>query len=901
MLYAIAWQVGLAVLALLGPPMASKLLSQGTASQTATASTSVTAGPPTVSMSAAPGSIERGGSVTLKWASSNAASATITPGIGTVLTSGSRSVSPGSTTTYELTGRSDSGKTATATVTVIVAEPGTTGGASADLIIAAASVSNDTLWPGRSFDLRAIVHNQGGSRSASTSLRYFRSTDATISTSDTEVGTNEVTALPAAGTTMEAIGLEAPAVAGTHYYGTCVDPLPEESATGNNCSHAIGVTVSGKLAGQFELDISWVSLKGIAFANGKLFALNGSGRPGQVYAYHVSGQRDPASDFDLDSDNRWPEALAFANGRFYVVDSFDDKVYAYLASGQRDSASDFDLDSDNRRPESLTFANGRFYVVDSLGDKVYAYLASGQRDSASDFALGELRIPQGITLANGRFYVVDSFGDKVYAYLASGQRDSASDFELASSIRSPSGIAFADGRFFIVDGSTVSVYSAAAQHGVATDFDLASSIRLPSGIAFANGKFYVVDSSDDKVYAYLASGQRDPASDFDLDSDNRRPEALEFANGGFYVVDSSDDKLYAYLASGQRDPASDFDLDSDTTLPAGLAFANGRFYVVDRFDDKVYAYLESGQRDADSDFELDASNGDPSGIAFANGRLYVADKSDGMTYAYRASGQGDGTYDVALNSGSGRASGITFAASRLYAVDTSADKVHWVRPTPELAVESASVNDTNFESGASLSFSAILRNRGTSDSTGAMLRYYLSAGEDFGLGATLVGSEAVSNLVPFGGNHGVSTSIEISDGCFFCGVCADPLDNEVFLDNNCSAGLRIAVGTVPSFDLEVSRAVLHTSSVTTEGDPMTMTVDVTNRGPDTSKPAKLRIGGSLVDIPALAPNGTVSYERQRVGSARLGTSTYEACISHAACDVNADNDCRSRSVTYIIG
>ena len=898
----------LAALAAVGPAMAPGLLSQGTASQTATANTSVTADSPTVSMSAAPGSIERGGSVTLKWASSNAVSATITPGIGTVLTSGSRDVSPGSTTTYQLTVRSASGKTATAKVTVIVAEPGTTGGALADLVIAAASVSNDTLWPGRSFALRGIVHNQGGSGSASTTLRYFSSTDATISTSDTEVGTDEVTGLPGAGTTMEAIGLKAPAVAGTHYYGTCVDPVSEESAIGNNCSHAIRVTVSGKLAGQFDLDISLdyaAQLEGIAFANGKLFALNGSGRPGQVYAYHVSGQRDPAADFDLDRDNTGEAGITFANGRFYVVDWFDDKVYAYLASGQRDPAADFDLDADNSASSGIAFANGRFYVVDERDRKVYAYLASGQHEPASDFGLGGLRSPEGIAFANGRFYVVNrnARNSKVYAYLASGQRDPAADFDLDESLYAPSGIAFFDGRLSIVhryEGGTVYLYSAPAQHGVATNFDLASSNSSPSGIAFTNDKFYVVDNHDNKVFVYLGSGQRNADSDFELDSSTRRPSGIVFASDRLHVIHERGTKVHAYQVTGERDTSSDFVLDSDNTRPGGIAFANNSFYVVDRFAEKVFAYLATGERDADSDFELDSSNGNPSGISFANGSFYVADESDGMAYTYRPSGQGDGTYDVALNSGTRRASGITFVASRLYAADTSANKVYWVRPTPELEVESPSVSDTNLESGASLSFSATLRNRGTSDSTATILRYYLAADDDFGLGATLVGSEAVSNLVSFGGNHEVSTSIEMSDGCFFCGVCADPLDNEAFLSNNCSEALRIVVGTVPSFDLEVSRAVLHTESVTTEGDPMRMTVDVANRGPDTSKPAKLRIGGSLVDIPALAPNGTVSYERQRVGSARFGTSTYEACISHAACDMNTDNDCRSRSVTYVL-
>ena len=134
-------------------------------------------------------------------------------------------------------------------------------------------------------------------------------------------------------------------------------------------------------------------------------------------------QRDSASDFDLDSTTRWPRGIAFANNRFYVVDSLAAKVYAYQASGQRDSASDFDLDSANRNAEGITFANNRFYVVDDREGRVYAYDASGQRASAFDLYLDPANgDASGIEFANNRFYVVDDREDRVYAYDASGQR-----------------------------------------------------------------------------------------------------------------------------------------------------------------------------------------------------------------------------------------------------------------------------------------------------------------------------------------------------------------------------------------------------------------------------------------------------------------------------------------------
>ena len=157
---------------------------------------------------------------------------------------------------------------------------------------------------------------------------------------------------------------------------------------------------------------------------------------------------------------------------------------------------------------------------------------------------------------------------------------------------------------------------------------LDSSNVSPAGITYANDRFYVVDITDDKVFAYLSSGQRDPGSDFDLSSGNNTPKGIAYGNDRFYVVDTSDDKVYAYLSSGQRDPASDFDLSPDNNSPEGITYANDRFYVVDAFDNKVYAHLSSGQRDPASDFDLssriDLPYGmDLEGIAYGNDRLYV--------------------------------------------------------------------------------------------------------------------------------------------------------------------------------------------------------------------------------------------------------------------------------------
>ena len=112
-----------------------------------------------------------------------------------------------------------------------------------DLLVQSPSTSEASLAPGESFTFTVTVRNQGAGQAAATTLRYYRSTDATISTGDTEVGTDAVSTLTAAGTSDESISLTAPSTAGTYYYGACVDSVSGESVTGNNCSDSRAVTV----------------------------------------------------------------------------------------------------------------------------------------------------------------------------------------------------------------------------------------------------------------------------------------------------------------------------------------------------------------------------------------------------------------------------------------------------------------------------------------------------------------------------------------------------------------------------------------------------------------------------------------------------------------------------------
>ncbi len=116
-----------------------------------------------------------------------------------------------------------------------------------DLIVQSPSVNHSILTPGQAFTLHVTVHNQGDEQAAATMLHYYRSNNATITASDTEVGTDAVDILAAAATSVQSIELTA-SVGVERYYGACVTSVRGESNTDNNCSAAVKITVGGQEA-----------------------------------------------------------------------------------------------------------------------------------------------------------------------------------------------------------------------------------------------------------------------------------------------------------------------------------------------------------------------------------------------------------------------------------------------------------------------------------------------------------------------------------------------------------------------------------------------------------------------------------------------------------------------------
>ena len=143
-----------------------------------------------------------------------------------------------------------------------------------DLVASVTSVGDaGILYVGESFTINAVVHNQGTGPSASTTLRYYRSTDRTISTSATLVGTDVVDPVPVSETRAESLSRTAPSRTGTYHYGVCVDPVAGESDILNNCSQAFPAPVRERTSPDLVASVTSVGDAGILYV-GESFTIN---------------------------------------------------------------------------------------------------------------------------------------------------------------------------------------------------------------------------------------------------------------------------------------------------------------------------------------------------------------------------------------------------------------------------------------------------------------------------------------------------------------------------------------------------------------------------------------------------------------------------------------------------
>ena len=128
-----------------------------------------------------------------------------------------------------------------------------------DLSVTTFSVSSSSIVAGDAITFSATVTNDSSANvsSSAATLKYYRSTDATIdSTTDTEVGTADSISALAAAATESKTAIVNPSTAGTFYYGACV-VATDDRDTSNDCSAGMRVDVAAR---DFDLSVTAFSV-----------------------------------------------------------------------------------------------------------------------------------------------------------------------------------------------------------------------------------------------------------------------------------------------------------------------------------------------------------------------------------------------------------------------------------------------------------------------------------------------------------------------------------------------------------------------------------------------------------------------------------------------------------------
>ena len=170
--------------------------------------------------------------------------------------------------TITITARDPGGLSATQRVAVTVVSS-----AAPDLRFTNVTPRSVTVAPGGTFSVRFTVRNSGDAAAAATTMRFYESDNATISTGDREFDNDAFAALGAGSsrTVTYNITLHSNASPGTIYVGSCLDPVSGESDTSNNCSPSVRVTVS--TSGSPDLEFTNVSPRSVVVSAGGSFVV----------------------------------------------------------------------------------------------------------------------------------------------------------------------------------------------------------------------------------------------------------------------------------------------------------------------------------------------------------------------------------------------------------------------------------------------------------------------------------------------------------------------------------------------------------------------------------------------------------------------------------------------------
>ena len=719
-----------------------------------------------------------------------------------------------------VSGESDTGNNCSAGVPLTV-----TSAPVPDLVVESPEVSTSAVVPEASFTLSATVRNQGAGRSASTTLRYYRSSDSTISTGDTEVGTDSVFGLSGGGSGLESIRLTAPTSPGTYYYGACVEPVSEESEPGNNCSAGVPLTVT--LAPVPDLVAESPEVSSSAVVPEASFTLSATVRN------QGAGRSDSTT-------------LRYYRSSDSTISTSDTEV---------GTDSVFGLSGGGSGLESI-----RLTAPTSPGTYYYGACVepvSGESEPGNNCSAG---VTLTVTSAPVPDLVVEA------PEVSSGTVVPEGSFTLSTTVRNQGA-----GRS---DSTTLHYYRSADSTISTSDTEVGTDFvsRLTGGGSGLESIRLTAPVSPGTYYYGACVEPVSGESDTGNNCSAGVPLAVETGAGPDLVVESPE------VSSNTVVPEASFTL-SATVRNQGAGRSDSTTLHYYRSPDST---ISTSDTEVGTDFVSRLTGG---GSGLESIRL-TAPVSPG-TYYYGACVEPvSGESDTGNNCSAGVPLTVTSA------------------PVPDLVVESPEVSTSAVVPEASFTLSATVRNQGAGRSASTTLRYYRSSDSTISTGDTEVGTDSVFGLSGGGsGLESIRLTAPTSPGTYYYGACVEPVSEESEPGNNCSAGVPLTVTLAPVPDLVAESPEVSSSAVVPEAS-FTLSATVRNQGAGRSDSTTLRYYRSS--------DSTISTSDTEVGtdsvfglsgggsgleSIRLtapvspGTYYYGACVEPVSGESDTGNNC----------
>ena len=614
-------------------------------------------------------------------------------------------------------------------------------GSNVDLVVEAPSVNNGSVLPGGSFTLSATVRNQGDAPSGATTLRYYRSTDSTITASDTSVGTDAVGTLAASGASDESIGLTAPSTAGTYYYGACVDAVAGESDTTNNCSSSVQVVVSEPpVQTSPDLTVGSPSVTDNTPDTGGSLTLSATvnnGGDGSSVAttlryYRSTDSTITASDTSVGTDAVGTLAASGASDESIGLTAPSTAGTYYYGACVDAVAGESDTTNNCSGSVSVT--------VEATSGLVGS--APGQAGTAPDLTVGS---PS----------VTDNTPDTGGSLTLSATVNNGGDGSSAATTL----------RYYRSTDSTIT----ASDTSVGTD-----AVGTLAASGASDESIGLTAPSTAGTYYYGAC----------VDAVAGESDTTNNCSSSVQVTVSEppagpDLNPYAILVTtnpGGTGPGGNVGLsvgvrnDGDESSAATTV--------------RFYQSTDATITTSDTQVGTNTLGALSPGATASIGATVSAPSTAGTYY-----------YGACVDAVAGESDTTNNCSSSVQVVVSEPP----VQTSPDLTVGSPSVTDNTPDTGGSLTLSATVNNGGDGSSAATTLRYYRSTDSTITASDTAVGTDAVGTLAASGSSsESIGLTASASAGTYYYGACVDTVSGESDTTNNCSSSVQVTVSEPPA-------------------------------------------------------------------------------------------------------